>query len=265
MADTNANTKIIKAKADNKGQNLGNISTDLNGIKINISGIKNLDVNDMLERFWESTVPARELMSYYNCAIMEVETKFRVLSEQFSLAYDHNPIESITSRLKSPYSIWQKLQKIGVSMEMDVDEIEKKINDVAGVRVICSFEDDIYMLRDCLVSQDDITLIREKDYIKNPKPNGYRSLHLIVEVPIFLKSEKRLMKVEIQLRTIAMDSWASLEHKIRYKKNLSQETQEKISVQLNQCAEISAQLDEIMLSIKRTVEHDEDKDWLSSI
>ncbi|MGN1118452.1 MAG: GTP pyrophosphokinase family protein, partial [Acutalibacteraceae bacterium] len=199
----------------------------------------------------EEAEPVRELMTYFKCAIMEVDTKFRFLNEQFSLTHDRNPIESISTRLKSPESIFAKMKR--KNLRRDIKAIETEIFDVAGVRVICSFEDDIYMLRDCLLSQDDITLIKEKDYIKNPKPNGYRSLHLIVEVPIFLKNEKRPMKVEIQLRTIAMDSWASLEHRLRYKKDLSEETQKEIADKLMQCADISAELDAIMLSIKKTV------------
>ena len=121
-----------------------------------------------------------------------------------------------SSRLKSPESIMKKVQKKG--LKMTTDDIEKNITDIAGIRVICSFKEDIYKLAKCLLQQDDITLIEKKDYIKNPKESGYRSLHLIVEVPIFLEDEKRAMKVEVQFRTIAMDFWASLEHKMRYKK-----------------------------------------------
>lgn len=211
----------------------------------------NITEEEFFQLLREEAEPVRELMTYFKCAMMEIETKFRVLDEQFSLTHDRNPIESISTRLKSPESIFAKMKR--KNLRRDIKAIENEIFDVAGIRVICSFEDDIYMLRDCLLSQDDITLIKEKDYIKNPKPNGYRSLHLIVEVPIFLKNEKRPMKVEIQLRTIAMDSWASLEHRLRYKKNLSEETQKEIADKLMQCADISAELDAIMLSIKKTV------------
>lgn len=211
----------------------------------------NITEEEFFQLLREEAEPVRELMTYFKCAMMEIETKFRVLDEQFSLTHDRNPIESISTRLKSPESIFAKMKR--KNLRRDIKAIETEIFDVAGIRVICSFEDDIYMLRDCLLSQDDITLIKEKDYIKNPKPNGYRSLHLIVEVPIFLKNEKRPMKVEIQLRTIAMDSWASLEHRLRYKKNLSEETQKEIADKLMQCADISAELDAIMLSIKKTV------------
>ena len=157
-----------------------------------------------------------KLMSYYKCAIMEIETKFNVLNEEFSLAHDRNPINTIKSRLKSPESIMEKLERKKLSVS--VESIEENLFDVAGVRVICSFPRDVYMLAESLLKQDDIELIEKKDYIKNPKQNGYRSLHLIVAIPIFLANEKRIMKVEIQLRTIAMDFWATLEHQLKYKK-----------------------------------------------
>ena len=157
------------------------------------------------------------LMAYYRCAIMEVETKFNVLNEEFSLRHDRNPISGIKGRLKSLESIKEKLERKGLPFQWKV--MEENILDVAGVRVICSFVDDVYLLADALLKQDDITLLEKKDYIANPKENGYRSLHLIVTIPIFLEHEKRVMPVEIQLRTIAMDFWASLEHQLRYKKN----------------------------------------------
>ena len=179
------------------------------------------------------------LMSYYKCAMMEVETKLNVLNEEFSLRFDRNPINSIQSRLKSPISIEEKLTS--KNLPMTLQTIEKNLNDIAGVRVICSFLEDIYLLADCLLQQDDITLIEQKDYIANPKPNGYRSLHLIVQIPIYLQAGKRNMRVEIQLRTIAMDCWASLEHQLRYKKNLTDTKQ--VARELQRCAVISAELD----------------------
>ena len=150
------------------------------------------------------------LMSYYSAAMLEVETKFKVLNIEFNGKFDRNPIESISTRLKKPQSILEKLNRIGAPIS--VEGIEKELSDVAGVRVICSFVDDIYKLADMLALQDDVYILKTKDYIKNPKPSGYRSLHLIVEIPIFLSNEKRFMRVEVQLRTIAMDFWASLEH-----------------------------------------------------
>lgn len=165
-----------------------------------------IDPHDLEEKFHRFA----GLMAYYRCAMMEIETKFNVLNEEFSLRYDRNPIQDIRTRLKSPGSIRQKLA--GKGFDLSEETIEEKLSDVAGVRVICSFLADVYLLADALLGQDDITLLERKDYIKNPKENGYRSLHLIVTVPIFLAQEKRLMKVEIQLRTLAMDTWASLEH-----------------------------------------------------
>ena len=128
----------------------------------------------------------RELMAYYKCAIMEVETKFQVLNEEFSMLHDYNPILSIQSRLKNPASIKEKLERYGCPPTLE--SVEKDLNDVAGVRVICSLPTDVYMIADAFLSQDDVHLIQRKDYIANPKPNGYRSLHLIVEVPIFLSN-----------------------------------------------------------------------------
>lgn len=191
------------------------------------------------------------LIAYYRCAIMEVETKFRVLNEQFSLEYDRNPIEGIKSRIKSMESLADKIEKRNIPL--DVDAIEANITDIAGIRIICSFPEDIYMLADCLLSQDDITLIERKDYIKNPKPGGYRSLHLIVSVPIFLKNEKRNMKVEVQLRTIAMDFWASLEHKVRYKKDIPDEMAQELAEELRNCADVSAELDQRMQTIRNKI------------
>ena len=152
------------------------------------------------------------MMSYYQCAVMEVETKFKVLNQEYSLQYDKNPIEGIKTRIKSYDSLLKKIRRKDIPLTLTA--IEENIQDIAGVRVICSFPDDIYELAESFLKQDDITLIEKKDYIKNPKPSGYRSLHLIVKVPIFLQNTKKLVTVEVQLRTIAMDFWASLEHEI---------------------------------------------------
>lgn len=206
---------------------------------------------DMIE---DSILPVEQFFANYACAIMEIETKFKVLDEQFSLKYDGNPIESIKSRVKDYDSLIRKMLK--KKLPITLEAIEENIYDIAGVRVICSFVDDIYRLADCLLQQDDITLIRSKDYIRNPKPTGYRSLHLIVSVPIFLENEKKDVKVEVQLRTIAMDFWASLEHKLRYKKNISPEMLEKLSHELTDCAEISASLDSRMQNIRNLIMSD---------
>ena len=201
---------------------------------------------DLLEKMAEEM---STLMVYYRCAIMEVETKLKVLNEEFSLKHDRNPINSIKNRLKSFSSIREKLQREGIMATPD--QIEKNLNDIAGVRVICSFLDDVYDIAEALLKQDDIRIIRVKDYIKNPKPNGYRSLHLIIEIPIFLQHEKHMVKVEIQLRTIAQDFWASLEHQMRYKKNF--EFTEDMGKELLECATMSASLDERMEKINKTV------------
>ena len=206
----------------------------------------------VLNEIEQDMMPINELMAYYRCAIMEVETKFNVLNEELSLQYDRNPIESIKTRLKSPDSIIKKLSRKGIPFSLEA--IEENINDVAGIRVICSFPDDIYMIADCLLNQDDIRLIEKRDYINNPKESGYRSLHLIIEVPIFLKDEKKSMKVEVQIRTIAMDFWASLEHKLRYKKDIYLDEIESLEKELLECSEISAYLDEKMESIRKRIE-----------
>ena len=209
---------------------------------------ENLMSDAFLDFVEKNTEPFDRMMAYYRCAIMEVETKFKVLNEEFSLEYDRNPIESIKSRTKSIDSLIRKMRDRQIPLSLQ--SVEEHITDIAGVRVICSFTDDIYLLADCLLKQDDITLIQRKDYIQNPKENGYRSLHLIVEVPIFLRNEKKNMKVEVQLRTIAMDFWASLEHKLRYKKNISAELEAQLGKELYECALVSAALDMKMQDIK---------------
>ena len=191
----------------------------------------------------------------YKCAMLEVKTKLDVLNTQLSLENDRNPFESINCRLKTVPSIIEKLNRKG--FELSAASIEKNLNDVAGIRVICSFPDDIYVLADKLCSQDDIRLIEKKDYIKNPKPNGYRSLHLIVEIPIFLMTEKKLMRVEVQFRTIAMDFWASLEHKLKYKKDIKSDVNE-ISRELKECAEEISRLDDKMQEIHRKINYNSD-------
>lgn len=191
------------------------------------------------------------MMSRYKCAVMEVETKFKVLNEQFSLEYDRNPIEAIKSRVKSIDSIIEKIQRKNIRPTLE--SVEENISDIAGVRVICSFREDIYYLAKCFLNQDDIRLVEIKDYIKKPKEGGYRSLHLIVQVPIFLQNEKRNVKVEVQLRTIAMDFWASLEHKLRYKKEINPADAEELAKDLKECAETSMLLDIRMEEIKNRI------------
>ncbi len=194
---------------------------------------------DKLQWTQRQSADFRRLMTYYKCAIREIETKFDVLDDEYSLQNDRNPISGIKTRLKSISSIAEKLKR--KHQPWTVESVEANLNDVAGVRVVCSFVQDVYTLAEALLKQDDITLIEKKDYIKHPKENGYRSLHLIVEVPIFLEKEKRPMRVEIQLRTIAMDCWASLEHQLRYKKGV--EFNDEMQDALLECAKHSMELD----------------------
>ena len=207
--------------------------------------------DEFLEMLEKNKKPMDLLMSYYKCAIMEIETKFKVLNQEYSLQYDKNPIESIKTRVKSYDSLLRKIRKKDIPLTLD--SIEKNITDIAGVRVICSFPDDIYEIAESFLKQDDITLIEKKDYIQNPKPSGYRSLHLIVQVPIFLQNTKKLVTVEVQLRTIAMDFWASLEHKMRYKKNISPDQVKFLQDELSDCARQSAALDERMQNIRNVI------------
>lgn len=184
--------------------------------------------------------------------MLEIETKFKVLNYQFSLEQERNPIEAIKTRLKSFESIAEKLSRSG--LPLSIEAIEANLNDVAGVRVICPFIDDIYTIAECFLAQDDVQLIKATDYIKHPKENGYRSLHLIVQTPIYLQKEKRMMRVEVQLRTIAMDFWASLEHKLHYKKEIPTELQQELSAELRECADSSAALDAKMESIRQKID-----------
>lgn len=191
-----------------------------------------------------------QIMCWYGCAIREVRTKLEVLNDEFQSTTARNPIDNIKSRVKKPMSIYEKLQRRGYPITLN--SILNIMHDVAGIRVICPFIDDIYTVADMLTAQDDITLIQRKDYIKTPKPNGYRSLHLVVEVPIFLSGGKQLMRVEVQIRTIAMNFWASLEHQIHYKK--SQDDVEDVVAQLTNCANVIYETDMKMQNIRKQLE-----------
>ena len=189
------------------------------------------------------------LLMQYRCAIREIQTKLNVLNDEFSLRHERNPFESIKSRVKEPTSIIEKMHRRGY--ELSVENIEDKLNDVAGIRVICSFVEDIYYLASMLSAQDDLTVLQVKDYIKNPKESGYKSYHMLVAVPIFLSDSVVNTKVEIQIRTIAMDFWASLEHKIYYK--FEGKAPAYISRDLRECAEMVSALDEKMLSLNEAI------------
>lgn len=202
-----------------------------------------------------TVVDYRELRMMYSCAIKEVRTKFDVLNSEFNVRYQRNPIASITSRLKSSVSIMEKLERLDAPFS--VENVNEHLNDVAGIRVICHYIDDIYRLAQALAKQDDITVLNFKDYIKNPKPNGYRSYHMIVSVPVFFSDQTREMKVEVQIRTIAMDFWASLEHQLKYKKDVPK--QQEIVERLTRCATQIAEVDAQMLEIRQQIEQAEDE------
>ena len=191
----------------------------------------------------------KTIIFLYNAALKEVGTKLEILNDEFQHVHQYNPIEHIESRLKTDESITRKLIRKG--KEITVENIQKYIDDIAGVRVICSFTPDIYRIVDMISSQDDIEVLKTKDYMLNPKVNGYRSYHLIVRVPIFLSDRVVPTKVEIQIRTVAMDFWASLEHKIYYK--YEGNTPEYIKKELKECADLVTFLDSKMLAINEEV------------
>lgn len=207
-----------------------------------------------IAKSFSRTKEFNDMLTLYQCAIMEIETKLRVLNEEFSLQYDRNPFESIESRLKSPTSIVEKMMVKG--LEITVENVEGELFDIAGIRVVCSFKEDIYKLADLLVQQDDILLLARKDYIENPKPNGYRSLHIIVDIPIFLSEGKRHMKVEVQFRTIAMDFWASVDHKLKYKKKIK--NPDEVVARLKKCADSLAEMDDEMEAIRKSLDKNEE-------
>lgn len=194
--------------------------------------------------------PFIELMMKYNCALKEVATKFEVLDDEFSIRYNRNPVESIKTRIKSPQSIIEKLKR--KNYEVNLENVRAHVHDVAGARIICSFPEDIYMLAEMFMRQDDINVIEIKDYIKTPKESGYRSYHMIINIPIFLTESTERMEVEVQFRTIAMDFWASLEHKLKYKKDV--ENPEVIAAQLRECSDKIAAIDLEMQSIRRQMD-----------
>lgn len=206
---------------------------------------------ELPEKLLDQVDQFKETMMMYNCAIRSIRTKLEVLNDELSITNNRNPIEFIKTRIKKPRSIVNKLNRKG--LDISLESIVESLNDVAGIRVVCSFIDDIYSVSDMLTRQDDIKLIEVKDYIKAPKPNGYRSLHLIVEIPVFFSDRTLPLKAEIQIRTIGMDFWASLEHKLKYKNNI--DISEVISEELENCASIISNADLTMQKIKNHVDN----------
>ena len=199
------------------------------------------------EQLIESAMQLQQVMMLYEAGIREIKTKLDILSDESRISGKPSPIDSIKSRIKTPRSIIGKLKRRGYPISLQ--SMMENLNDIGGIRVICSFIEDIYTVADMLMRQDDMTLIEKKDYIQNPKPNGYRSLHLILEVPIFLSECTKPVRIELQLRTIAMDFWASLEHQLRYKADV--EVPPHISDDLKACADVIAATDEEMQRIAK--------------
>ena len=188
-------------------------------------------------------------MMIYNSGIKEIRTKLEILDEEFQTKYSYNPIHHIESRLKSIKSIMEKIKE--KNLEVTVENIRANVTDIAGIRVICNYLDDIYKVEKLLLTQSDVTLLRRRDYIKEPKTSGYQSLHLIVEVPIFLSDGAIPIPVEIQIRTIAMDFWASLEHKLKYKTD--NDVAEDLRYRLKICARAIQELDTEMQNINNAI------------
>lgn len=211
---------------------------------------KNSTDFDNPEIYFKKITPFATLMMHNKCALREVETKLHVLNEEFSQQHHRNPFETIKTRIKSPISIIEKLKRKG--LDLSIHNMEQYLNDIAGIRVICSFPEDIYTVAKLLGEQDDIKVLEVRDYIQNPKPNGYRSLHQILEIPIFLSTGKKYMRVEVQYRTIAMDFWASLDHKMKYKQHI--ENADYITAELRKCADIINETDFRMQTIRHMID-----------
>lgn len=201
-------------------------------------------------RSYEDVDSWKTIMFLYNAALKEVGTKLEILNDEFHHVHQYNPIEHIKTRIKTPESIVKKLKKYGY--ETSIENMVKYVNDIAGVRIICSFTSDIYRLAGMIGNQSDLKVLSIKDYIKNPKESGYKSYHMLVSVPIFLSDSVVDAKVEIQIRTVAMDFWASLEHKIYYK--FEGHAPEHIGQELIECAKMVSELDDKMLSLNETVQ-----------
>ena len=201
------------------------------------------------EKYFDQIQLFRDMMMRYQCAMLEVQTKLQVLNNDMAVRYQRNPIEAIKTRIKDPISIVEKMKRRGLNIT--VGNMVRNLNDVAGISVICSFIDDIYEVARMLARQDDIKVLTVKDYIKNPKDNGYRSYHMIVEIPVFFSDKTMNMRVEVQIRTIAMDFWASLEHKIYYKFEGNDPAY--LQQELKACADVVNMLDVKMFSLNQAI------------
>lgn len=197
------------------------------------------------EEFLRFTFEYEKVIMLYESAIKTVITQLDILEQEYRIQGWRTPFHSVFSRIKEPLSIYNKLQRLNAPL--DIPSIKQNLNDVAGVRIICNYIHDIYTVREILNSKQEWELIKEKDYIKTAKPNGYRSLHLVMSIPVILKNDVQMVHCEIQLRTCAMDSWASLEHTMRYKKGLAYDPQ--VDAELRSCAEMLYQSDLKMQSI----------------
>lgn len=191
----------------------------------------------------------KSVMFLYDSALKEINTKIEILNNEFVHIYSYNPIEHIKARLKTPDSIVKKLKRYGY--EVTIDNMVEKLSDIAGIRIICSFTSDIYQIAEMITKQSDVTVLYVKDYIKNPKPNGYKSYHMVVTIPIYLTDGPVDTKVEIQIRTIAMDFWASLEHKIYYK--FEGNAPAYLQQELKACADVVNMLDGKMFSLNQAI------------
>lgn len=209
---------------------------------------KNFDLNS-LENPQASLLKLASFMQLYDSAMKEISTKLEILDDEFQLQHSHNPIHHLECRVKGVKSILDKVQKHTSTISLDI--IKEKVLDIAGIRIICNYTDDIYMMEKLLLKQSDVELIKRKDYIKNPKENGYRSLHIVVTVPVFLSERTELVPVEIQMRTTAMDYWASLEHKLRYKNDKDVDEYKEI---LLECANSLAITEQKMQEIHKNLQ-----------
>jgi putative GTP pyrophosphokinase len=210
---------------------------------------RKIKLPDITEEFEEHFGTMREMFTLYTCAIREVNTKLENLNQEFEFIKERNPIQNIDYRIKQPQSILDKMKRH--QLELSEEVLWREISDIAGIRVICSYIGDIYTIAEMLIKQDDIHLLKKKDYIKNPKESGYRSLHLIIETPVFLSDRKHWVKVEVQIRTIAMDFWASLEHQLRYKTDvdISDEVRGKLKLNAERIYKTDLEMESIFKEI----------------